>query len=302
MEVMLENDFQKVCEFRRLEGAAWRPRNRVARVRALSERRALAAAIPEFSFSALRAALQMSGEDPGPILESDRSFGDEIDARDWSQSILEELSRAEDTRAKAIVRGLRRLHDSLVLERPLSGPADLISCPGSRTLSRIVSAARLWSEAAREHDPRILVSGGQASFDAEASARISVREADAYRSCLRLWSIPDEAIISEREATNTVENAAFVEDIVCAEALRRARPLRLLLVTSGFHTTRYLLSILRRQRLRAATAEIGIAAGPSFLGETLVFDEGGQRAVEKMAIVLNEHLKLHFDLTRESLP
>ena len=128
-----------------------------------------------------------------------------------------------------------------------------------------------------------------------------IREADAYAACLRLSGVDDDALLLEREARSTRQNARLLGDAIRLERERIGRPLHLLLCTTGFHTTRYLLSVRREHSDNPAVASIGITPAPSFLPETLAFDEGGQLGEQKVAIVLNEYFKLHFDLNRELL-
>lgn len=293
----MSEDYRSVQRFRHLRGAAYRPRGTASRPRPAAERARILSLIPGFSFEPLRALLRLTGDDPGPLLELDEPFGDGFDARDWAERLITRLEGAPEEEARAIFAALTRLHDGLVREVPLTEPADLISCPGSRTLSRIVETCRAWRAAGER--ARIVVSGGRPSYEREPA---EVLEADAYAACLRLWGVPAAAILGEREASTTVENAAFLAEIFAAEARERGRPLRVLLVSSGFHTTRYALSMLRHHGDSEDIAALGVQPGPSFLGETLAIDEGGQRAVEKVAIVVNEYLKLLFDISREPGP
>jgi uncharacterized SAM-binding protein YcdF (DUF218 family) len=94
------------------------------------------------------------------------------------------------------------------------------------------SADRIWLAARLYHAhvaPRIVVTGG--SFRAK-EGEPATTEADAMRVFLVALGVPSEAIVSEGEALNTIENMRFVRAIVKDE--------RVALVTSAYHMPRSL--------------------------------------------------------------
>jgi uncharacterized SAM-binding protein YcdF (DUF218 family) len=100
---------------------------------------------------------------------------------------------------------------------------------------RIWQAARLWR---RGVAPRIIVTGG--SFLAQ-QADPPTTEAEAMRVFLLDLGVPSEAIVSEGEALNTIENIRNVRAIVGDG--------RVALVTSAFHMPRA-LQIAARAKLK----------------------------------------------------
>lgn len=282
------NDFERIRRFLRLAGRPYRPAPVPTRPRDPRERARLLALIPGFSFEPLAAILRALGRSLEDIWSA------ELDALQGSELAAEVLERCAAEPVAWAAR-LVAAHEGLVRERPPPTSPDLIAIPGSRTLSRAAAAFRIWDRGGRR--ARLAVSGGGPSYaEAEADA---VPEAEAYAACMRVWGAPAEAIILEDQARSTAENAAFLGAAIAEEGGRRRRPVHLLVVTTGFHTSRALFSVRRLQGRHPDLASVSVAAAPSFHPETLALDEGGRSAQSKVAIVLNEYLKLHFEIARE---
>lgn len=77
--------------------------------------------------------------------------------------------------------------------------------------------------------PLILVSGGEVPMLGKGKET----EADAARTILLEWGVPDAAILVEKQSKSTVENARFSHEMLAARGIRRA-----LLVTSAAHMPR----------------------------------------------------------------
>jgi uncharacterized SAM-binding protein YcdF (DUF218 family) len=118
--------------------------------------------------------------------------------------------------------GMTAAAPPLLMEPDLSDAAD-----------RVWYAARLYH---RGVAPRIIVSGGRLL----AKTVAATTEAEAMRRFLVDLGVPSEAIVSEGEAMNTIENIRNVRRIV-GEG-------RVALVTSAYHMPRALL-IARRSKL-----------------------------------------------------
>ncbi len=146
---------------------------------------------------------------------------------------LQEEARAEAKAAATCC------YDAIVVLGGAIAPADppLVPEPG------LVGASdRLWKAARLFHRglaPRIVVTGGPYSPDGEPTTS----ESAAMRLFLRDLGVPDEAIVEEPKAVNTLENIAFVRDIVGDKPVA--------LVTSAYHMPRA-LGIARRAGLNAA--------------------------------------------------
>jgi uncharacterized SAM-binding protein YcdF (DUF218 family) len=289
------NDYQVVQRFLTLRGRAYRPESLPTRARPATERAARQALIPHFRLAALGPLLEAAGEAASELTERDLGG---LDGRRLAARALTRLEGASEADARALVAAIGRAHRGLIMPRRAAAPPpDLIACPGSRTLTRLVTAFELWKRAGANIP--IAVCGGVASYDDGPARHKAVREGDAYAACLRLWGVPPELIEVERESSTTAANAAHLLDLARARADELGRPPRLLLTTAGFHSTRFCYSVKQRFVEGGFVAVIGGAAAPCFDTQTLTFDCGGRPANDKLAIVMNEYLKLHFELCRE---
>ncbi len=99
---------------------------------------------------------------------------------------------------------------------------------------RIVYAAQLFHSGVAS---RIVVSGGRVDADPVGST-----EAEAMKDMLVLLGVPVDAIIAEDRSRNTLDNIAFVHQLVLDE--------RVALVTSGYHMPRA-MKIAREAGLKA---------------------------------------------------
>lgn len=77
--------------------------------------------------------------------------------------------------------------------------------------------------------PLILISGGQVPMFGIGTET----EAEAARSVLEEWGVPESAILIETRSKNTAENGAYSRDLLASRGIHRA-----LLVTSAFHMPR----------------------------------------------------------------
>jgi uncharacterized SAM-binding protein YcdF (DUF218 family) len=77
--------------------------------------------------------------------------------------------------------------------------------------------------------PLILVSGGPVPMFGSGTET----EAEAARSVLEEWGVPESAILVETRSKNTAENGTFSRDLLAARGIHRV-----LLVTSAFHMPR----------------------------------------------------------------
>jgi uncharacterized SAM-binding protein YcdF (DUF218 family) len=81
--------------------------------------------------------------------------------------------------------------------------------------------------------PLILISAGQVPMFGTGLET----EAEAARSVLEEWGVPESAILVETRSKNTAENGTFSRDLLASRGIHRA-----LLVTSAFHMPRALAS------------------------------------------------------------
>ena len=142
---------------------------------------------------------------------------------------------------------------------------------------RLWQAARLYR---RGVAPRIIVTGG--TYGAEGEKPVS--EAGVMRLFLHDLGVPDEAIVEEGKALNTLENIAFVRDIVGEKPVA--------LVTSAYHMPRA-LRIARRGGLNAS-------AFPNewrYAGGSVPWDDylPSMNAISTSNLALWEYLALAFD-------
>jgi len=77
--------------------------------------------------------------------------------------------------------------------------------------------------------PLILISGGQVPMFGMSIET----EAEAARSVLEEWGVPESAILVETRSKNTVENGTFSRDLLASRGIHRV-----LLVTSAYHMPR----------------------------------------------------------------
>ena len=77
--------------------------------------------------------------------------------------------------------------------------------------------------------PLILVSGGEVP----GLGKGTQTEAEAARTVLLEWGVPDTAILVEKQSKSTAENATRSRDLLAARGIKRA-----LLVTSAAHMPR----------------------------------------------------------------
>lgn len=92
--------------------------------------------------------------------------------------------------------------------------------------------------------PLILISGGQVPMFGTGIET----EAEAARSVLEEWGVPESAILIETRSKNTAENGSFSRDLLASRGIHRA-----LLVTSAMHMPRAL----------AAFRKAGLEVSPS---------------------------------------
>ena len=77
--------------------------------------------------------------------------------------------------------------------------------------------------------PLILISGGHVPMFGMGTQT----EAEAARSVLEEWGVPESAILVDTRSKNTVENGTFSRDLLASRGIHRA-----LLVTSALHMPR----------------------------------------------------------------
>lgn len=77
--------------------------------------------------------------------------------------------------------------------------------------------------------PLIVISGGQVPMFGVGTET----EAEAARSVLEEWGVPESAILVETRSKNTVENGTFSRDLLASRGIHRV-----LLVTSAYHMPR----------------------------------------------------------------
>ncbi len=123
----------------------------------------------------------------------------------------------------------------LVFLRDAPQPSDVLFIPGSSREGPVRLAAQLFREG---FAPRVLPSGrygiGEQGFRIPGYAT----EADWMRSLLLAEGVPDGAILPEREATYTWENAQFSRRLCDAAGIRVRRGL---LCCRPFHARRALM-------------------------------------------------------------
>jgi uncharacterized SAM-binding protein YcdF (DUF218 family) len=99
--------------------------------------------------------------------------------------------------------------------------------------------------------PLILVSGGEVPMLGKGSET----EADAARTILLEWGVPDAAILIEKQSKSTVENARFSREMLAARGIKRA-----LLVTSASHMPRA-LGVFRKAGLEVSPSPADYLTG-----------------------------------------
>ena len=145
------------------------------------------------------------------------------------------------------------------------------------------SSDRLWQAARMYHRgvaPRIIVTGG--TYAGEGTTPAS--EASAMRLFLKNLGVPDDAIIEEGKALNTLQNIALVRDLV--------QDKQVALVTSAYHMPRALRAA-RQARLKASAfpSEWRYAGGDTPWDDYLP----SLNAVSISSLALWEYLALAFD-------
>lgn len=120
-------------------------------------------------------------------------------------------------------------YDSIVV---LGGAVVPPMLPGSPDPSLTNASDRVWHAARlfkRGVAPRIIVTGGNVLL---SEGRPTTSEAEAMRRFLTDLGVPQEAIVEEGKAINTIENIRFVRELV--------KEKKVALVTSAFHMPRAL--------------------------------------------------------------
>lgn len=134
---------------------------------------------------------------------------------------LESVARAEAAKAKPCC------YDAILVLGGSIAPADPPEYPDpalTDSSDRLWQAARLYRKGVA---PKIIVSGG--TFIVDPASHITP-EADAMKIFLVELGVPPDAILKEGEALNTLQNIAYVRNIVGTKSVA--------LVTSGFHMPR----------------------------------------------------------------
>jgi uncharacterized SAM-binding protein YcdF (DUF218 family) len=99
--------------------------------------------------------------------------------------------------------------------------------------------------------PLILVSGGEVPMLGKGSET----EADAARTVLLEWGVPDAAILVEKQSKSTMENARFSRDMLAVRGIKRA-----LLVTSAAHMPRA-VGVFRKAGLEVSPSPADFLTG-----------------------------------------
>jgi uncharacterized SAM-binding protein YcdF (DUF218 family) len=187
---------------------------------------------------------------------------------------LQDEARAEAAAAPACC------YDAIVVLGGSIAPADPPRYPEPGLVG---GSDRLWKAARLYHRgiaPRIIVTGGMWSGEGQAP----VSEAAAMKLFLRDLGVPDSAIVEEGKALNTLENIAFVRQIVGDKPVA--------LVTSSYHMPRS-IRIARRGGLNASAfpSEWVYAGGNSPWDDYLP----SLNSVSISALALWEYMALAFD-------
>jgi len=295
-QAAIRSDIACVERFRALRGRAHRPTPVPTRPRPAAETAAWLALVPHFEFSPLTRLIALAG------LPADSDLV-ELRALEMAEALLVKLRAGTEAEARELIEALGAACGRLVANFPCAGPVDLVAVPGSRTLARGAFATRLF----REHGASFLaISGGHPSY-ADPGEAAAISEAAAYAALARLSGVPAGALLLDHEARSTEQNGLGLAKLVEEAVEQLGRPLHLLLTSSDFHSTRSLLWLKRalaeRSKARSGglVASIGVAPSPCFDPLLLCFDDGGRGPKDKIAIVLNEFLKIDFDLRRERI-
>ena len=149
---------------------------------------------------------------------------------------------------------------------------------------RIVYAAELFHSGVA---PRIVVSGGRVD-----AASVGGTEAEAMKEMLVLLGVPADAIVTEDRSRNTLDNIAFVHQLIGDE--------RVALVTSAYHMPRA-LKIAREARLEAFAfpTDWQVPAGFRPLWENWLPTLGAER---NSFLALREYFALVLDYRRPIVP
>jgi uncharacterized SAM-binding protein YcdF (DUF218 family) len=83
----------------------------------------------------------------------------------------------------------------------------------------------------------------------------SETEADAARTILLEWGVPDAAILVEKQSKSTMENARFSRDMLAVRGIKRA-----LLVTSAAHMPRA-VGVFRKAGLEVSPSPADFLTG-----------------------------------------
>jgi uncharacterized SAM-binding protein YcdF (DUF218 family) len=171
-------------------------------------------------------------------------------------------------------------YDAIVV---LGGSISAAAPPRYPEPALVGSSDRLWQAARMYHRglaPRIIVTGG--TYGTEGTTPSS--ESAAMRLFLHNLGVPDEAIIEEGRALNTLENIAFVREIVQGKQVA--------LVTSAYHMPRAMRT--------ARQARLNAAAFPSewrYAGGDVPWENylPSMNAISISSLALWEYLALVFD-------
>lgn len=179
-----------------------------------------------------------------------------------------------------------------------------IVVPGSRTLDRAAEAHRAYRYS---HGNAYMITSGKAPYYDRDRDNPRFIESQASAAYLRLLGVPRPKIIIEQVSMDTDENAEFlVEALHLVERMSGSEARKVLLVTSPFHLARYRLNVeltLDQNNMALQVFSIGSRAS-RYWAETYFLEDAksGYDRTSTMKIVLNEYLKIAFDLCAGKRP
>jgi len=295
-------DYDLVLSFGRLKGRPSRPIDQVISVRSTEEFQRLRQRFaPDFfgPFNDLLALVNLPPIRVEPDLTAIASWNNrELILRLVSQ-IAERLAEGGNPRLiPMLVWAFRNLEIEYLPPADAWGEIDLITIPGSRTYDRTAEAFRAY---VRTQGRAVFITSGKVPYYDQENQDMEVTESKASAAYLRLLGVPNDRIYPEVGSRDTVENAEFLSEAISQiEGERETKIRRVLLVTSPFHLARYHLNV--SAMLEAAERDIEIytigSKASRYWAETYFMADAksGYTPDHTMGVVLNEYLKIAFDL------
>lgn len=300
-----KEDYGRVLSFIRLKGRPSRPIDAIVVARSPEDFRGHRQKLPEQFFEPFNRLLRLVGF-PELRVEPDLGAVQEWNDSTYVPKLVSQIGQWLDDGDKprlvpTLVWAFRNLERERLPATQEWPAITAIAIPGSRTYDRAAEAYRAYLQT--EGGATLITSGRSPYYDAETE----LTESEANAAYLRLLGVPRERIIPEAESRDTEENAEYLIAALRQIEHHNGTPVsKLLLVTSPFHLARYRLNVemmLEVEHPSVKVYAIGSRASRYWAETYFMIDaKSGYTREATLGVVLNEYLKIAFDLCAQRRP